>query len=250
MAALLVSSAAVAQPLTITVENLSGTDGFFLTPVWYGFHNGSFDLFSPGSPASPGLEALAEDGIVSVLQGEFAAPGRLQGVIANPAGFPGAPIIDAGETATTQVTPINPAGYRYFSYASMVIPSNDAFIGNGNPTAYEIFNAAGEFNGTRVIEIFGSNIWDSGTEVNDTFGAAFSTVGGTATDEGGVVALHTGLANFEGTGTPAGFNVAVGAAPGAGDLIARITISQVPEPASLGLIGTIVMAAAGARRRS
>lgn len=249
MASGLLTSTAKAQPLSISIENLSGADGFFLTPLWFGFHDGSFDLFDIGSSATLGLEELAEDGLLGNLQAEFDAPGRVQGVVANPAGFPGAPVIDAGETAETLFSTVNPAAYRYFSFASMVIPSNDAFIGNGNPTAYEVFNAAGDFNGPLTIEVFGSQIWDAGTEVNDTFGAAFSTIGGVSTDEGGTVQPHPGLANFEGTGTPAGFNVAAGAAPGASDLVARITISQIPEPASIALLSIAGLGLARGRRR-
>ena len=83
----------------------------------------------------------------------------------------------------------------------MVIPSNDAFIGNGNPTAYRIFNPDGSFAGPLVIDIFGDEIYDAGTEVNDGLGAPFSTLGGSSTDENGTVALHPGLGNFIGTDT-------------------------------------------------
>ncbi|MEO1495663.1 MAG: spondin domain-containing protein [Planctomycetota bacterium] len=248
IATLLLPAAAVAQPLSISVENLADTDGFFLTPVWFGLHDGSFDLFDPGSAATLGLEELAEDGLLDNLQAEFAAPGRVQGVVANADGFGGAPIIDPGETATTLLPTMNPAAYQYFSFASMVIPSNDAFIGNGNPLAYQVFNAGGDFIGPITIDVFGSNIWDAGTEVNDTLGAAFSTIGGMSSDENGVVALHLGLADFEGTGTPAG-SVALGAAPSSADLVARITITQIPEPTGLGLLSLAGLGLAGAGRR-
>jgi len=51
----------------------------------------------------------------------------------------------------------------------MVIPTNDSFIGNGDPLAYQVFNALGEINdmtGVFTIQVFGSDIWDAGTEVN------------------------------------------------------------------------------------
>lgn len=223
--------------LTFTNE---GNSDFFLTPLWFGFHNGAFDLFDPGSMASTSLENLAEDGIVDGLQADFTAapgvPGDLQGVAANPAGFPGAPVIDPGETATAFVTPINPASYQYLSFASMVIPSNDAFIGNGDPFAYQVFNPAGEINditGVYTIQIFGNNIWDAGTEANDTFGAAFSAVGGAGTDQNGVVTLGPDLSNFAGTGIPTGGTIQDLIEPG--ELLATITVSIVPEPASASL---------------
>jgi hypothetical protein len=34
--------------------------------------------------------------------------------------------------------------HQYISYAAMMIPSNDAFIGNDNPMGYPIFNENGE----------------------------------------------------------------------------------------------------------
>ena len=243
------AGSAIAQPLRIDVENLSPTGGFFLTPLWYGLHDGGFDLFDVGGAATPGLELIAEDGDPSVLEAEFAAPGRLQGVVLGENGFNPPPLIDTGESTFGIQQVFNPVAYRYFSFASMVIPSNDAFIGNENPTAYELYDAGGNFVGPLVIDIFGDEIWDAGTEVNDTMGAAFSTVGGVASDEGGTVQVHPGLGNFEGTGTPVG-DIGAGLAPSADVLFARITISQVPEPASLGLaLGTAACCLAWRPRR-
>lgn len=240
--------------IQVTVTN-EGNSDFFLTPAWFGFHNGAFDLFDAGSAASAALEALAEDGIVSGLQADFTAapgvPGDIQGVAANPAGFGGAPVIDPGETATAFVTPINPAAYQYFSFASMVIPTNDTFIGNGDPLAYQVFNSAGEINdasGTFTIQIFGSNLYDAGTEVNDTLGAAFSTAAGVSSDENGVVSILPDLSNLIGTNTPAGTTINDLIAPN--ELLATITVSVVPEPASAGLLLGSGMLLAWRRRRA
>lgn len=59
------------------------------------------------------------------------------------------------------------------SYASMIIPSNDAFIGNHNPQGIELFDVAGNFNGKKIITILGSMVWDAGTELNTEMDAAF-----------------------------------------------------------------------------
>ena len=131
----------------------------------------------------------------------------------------------------------------------MVIPSNDAFIGNDNAMAYELFDANGNFNGPLTIQVFGNEVWDAGTEVNNTMGAAFSAVGGDPTDQGGVVALLTagGLDNFEGTGIPPGNNITD--LLGSTELLATIQVTQVPEPNSVTMVGMGTLLLGFLRRR-
>lgn len=234
-----------AQQIQVTVENLQPADGFFFTPVWVGFHDGSFDLFDAGSTASAGLELIAEEGDFSVLSNEFAGSGT-DGAVFGPGGFGGAPVIDPGEV-TSALFDIG-ADDRYFSFASMVIPSNDAFFGNGDPLAHQLFDGNGIFNGPLTIDIIGGDIYDSGTEVNDGQGAAFSATGGTSTEEGGVVALHPGLENFLNTQTAAG--TTIGSIPGTNTPFARITITQVvPEPTTAGLLAGLAGCVLVRRRR-
>jgi hypothetical protein len=243
-----------AQQISITIENLQpAADGFFLTPVWIGFHDGSFDLYDGGSVASPGLQLIAEDGDPSTLRSEFAAAtngdatARHDDVVFAPGGFSGAPVLDAGESVTRFLTVPNSASNRYFSFASMVIPSNDAFIGNGNPLAYPIFDLSGASTGPLTIDLFGADIHDAGTEVNDAMGAAFSLLGGTRSDEGGtVIPVHPGLDNFVGTGTPAG---TIGTAIAANEPVARITIRAVPEPHTAALLLAATVAGVSSRHR-
>jgi hypothetical protein len=54
----------------------------------------------------------------------------------------------------------------------MVVPSNDFFIGNDSPTAYRLFDAAGNLR-SASITIKASEIWDAGSEVFDPDAAAF-----------------------------------------------------------------------------
>ena len=153
----------VQTQFTVTVENLAPENGNFLTPVWVGIHNGEFDTYDRGRPVSPGLESLAEDGDTALISTEFdlSGFGGAQATILD--GGPIAPGDAVSETFTLESTT---ATSRYFNYASMIIPSNDAFIANGNPLAHEIFDEAGNFIGANFI-VAGSQVLDAGSEVND-----------------------------------------------------------------------------------
>lgn len=183
--------------LTVEIENLAPKNGTLLTPVWFGIHNGTFDSYDRGRPVSPGLESVAEDGAVDIISREFnlAGFGTVQGAVSGLKGAPGP--IDAGETATFSVTVDGSAATsRYFSYASMIIPSNDFFISNGNERAHEIFDAQGNFLGADFT-ILGSQVLDAGSEVNDEVPANTAFFGqqtpNTGVTENGVVQLATGF---------------------------------------------------------
>jgi sugar lactone lactonase YvrE len=186
-----------ALTVTVSVENLSPDNGTFLTPLWFGFHNGSFDTYDRGRPVSPGLESLAEDGATDLISQEFdlAGFGTVQGTILGPDGTPGP--IDPGETATftVQLDPTDPNS-RFFNYASMIIPSNDFFIANGNEQAHPILDEDGNFIGADFI-VFGTNVLDAGSEVNDEIPANTAFFGqmapNTGVTENGVVQLAEGF---------------------------------------------------------
>src|SRR3954471_18310602 len=59
------------KTLNITVENLAPPRGTVLSQLWFGFHDGSFVVYKSGSPASPALERLAEDGNTGPLTVDF-----------------------------------------------------------------------------------------------------------------------------------------------------------------------------------
>ena len=256
----LVSVAQAQTTFQIEITNNQPANGFYLTPTWFGLHDGNFDYFDAGSAASNSTMLLAEDGVLDNGMGgglinDFANVqiGGSQGVAFGPSGFgSGAgqpPVIDPGETATLLLSTNSPDIFRYLSYSSMVIPSNDAFIGNDDPLQLEIFDALGNFNGPLEIAIFGADVWDAGTEANDGLGAAFSTNGGTGTDEALTVRPHPdGLAIFVGTGTAAGTTIGQGFF--SGDPIATIRISAIPEPThAILLLGGIASTAIIRRRR-
>ncbi|OMH34784.1 spondin domain-containing protein [Motiliproteus sp. MSK22-1] len=240
-------SQANAAMIKVEVENKSPTDGLFFTPVWLGFHSGGFDTFDVGAAASPALERLAEDGNPAPLNAALNASqaDSIGSVLTAPAGFAGAPIFDPGDIASATFD-LDPLAHRYLNYASMLIPSNDAFFGNADPLA--LFNAGGDFVGDIVISILGANIYDAGTEDNTETGAAF--LNQSNPDEGvattaGLIAQHSGFTAFPGGNVLGGTN-------GAGFFfdpvfadfsrnnglveIAQIRISRVPEPASAALL--------------
>ncbi|MEO0686665.1 MAG: spondin domain-containing protein, partial [Cyanobacteria bacterium J06649_11] len=184
--------------VTVTVENLAPENGTLLTPLWVGFHDGSFDTYDRGRPASAGLESLAEDGSTNLISREFISSGAglVDGTITAPGGATPGPI-DTGETTSLTFTlDRSLASSRFFNYAAMVLPSNDAFIANGNPEAFEIFDENGNFLGADFV-VRGNQVLDAGTEVHDDAEDSTAFLGqsspNTGTDENGVVELHQGF---------------------------------------------------------
>ncbi|MEL6532690.1 MAG: spondin domain-containing protein [Pseudomonadota bacterium] len=245
--ALLAGGTAHAATFDITVTNEAETGGLFLTPFLFVTHNGSFDAFDAGERSSGALQALAEEGDVSGLIGEAGAFST--GVGANPGGFGGPPVLDPGESATVRFS-VDPDNERFLSFFSMIIPSNDTFIGNEDPMAYEIISDTGGVL-AQTIEVFGNQAWDSGTEANDGSGAAFSSAGGARTDTPFETVQQAGDLSFL-LGQPTVAGTTINQVPGAGQLLASIEIAPVPVPASLPLLafGLGAMAFAARRKRS
>lgn len=267
----LLAATVAAAPLTVRVESLQPNGGLFFTPLWVAVHDGGFDVYDSGSAASAGLEAIAEDGNIAPLSMAFTSSSSgsggggsgIDGVIAGMSVAP--PPFNPGESAVMNFDVPNPATNRYFSYASMLVPSNDAFFANGNPLAHAVFDVAGNFAGPIVIDIFGSNILDAGTEANTEMEAAFINQTGPnmGTPEGGVVHPHMG---FIGSATgPAGTPIILGGTtaagttvdPSLGDFtlnqgavpIARITVTPEPSSAVLAAIALVLSGATWTARR-
>lgn len=178
--------------LAVIVENLAPTNGATLTPVWVGFHNGQFDNYNRGEVIPAGFEALAEDGNTAEVSAQFASSGfgAVDGTLG---GSPFGPTGIASGFFTVNSTDANA---RYFNYASMIVPSNDTWIANGNPLARQVFDDSGNFTPLDFI-VAGSSAVDAGTEVNDEIPANTAFFGqqtpNTGTDENGVVTGATGL---------------------------------------------------------
>jgi Ca2+-binding RTX toxin-like protein len=183
------------QKIAITVENLAPENGGSLAPFWFGFHNGQFDSFNEGESASPAIEALAEDGNTEPISQQFDDTnfGEVQGTLRGSLGGDFAP----GQVIETEVVlDGNSALSQYFSYASMILPSNDQFIANDNARDHLIFDDNGRFLGAEFT-VNALEAWDSGTEVNDEIpeNTAFfgQTTPNTGVDENGVVTQAPGF---------------------------------------------------------
>ncbi len=178
----------------VTYYNLAPEDGTVVSPLWVGFHNGTFDIYDVDSPAPERLERLAEDGDSAILSSDFieSGAGLVEGSIEGTAHFNA--VLPGDSAMETFILDANDERSRYFSYGTIVVPSNDAFIANNNPEGIEIFDEDGNFIGADFII---ERVYDAGTEVNDEVpeNTAFlaQMVPNAGVDENGVVGLHPGF---------------------------------------------------------
>lgn len=249
--AALTAAPVMAQTVDIRIENLQEAGGMSFTPFWVGFHDGTFDVFDAGSAASGGITTIAELGDTGPLTARFAME-QPMGVDATFADPSGPPVFSPGESATMSIDVGDASVNRYFNYASMVVPTNDLFV--GNDVRREIFDDAGTFLGPITIDIFGRSVYDNGTEVNDitdgpAFVAGIDATGGTDEFEDiqfffSRPGADSYLASIIGTTTAPGDDITRVFAEG--DLIGRITIVPAPGVASVGLMAGLGLMA---RRR-
>ena len=178
--------------IAVVIENISPAGGTFVTPVWVGFHDGDFDTYDRGRPVSPGLESLAEDGATALISTEFALSGfgSVDATLGSGPFGPGTTVFQ-----TFSLDGNNPQS-QYFNYATMIVPSNDAFVANGNPLAFQVFDDNGNFTPVEFI-VSGSSVLDAGVEVNDEIPENTAFFGqmtpNTGVDQNSVVDLHPGF---------------------------------------------------------
>ncbi len=150
-----VASSVIATPIQasnagmyeVTITNL--TRGQTFTPIMVASHKKGQYLFNLGQPASDELATLAESGNSQPLQDSLKSQGIAYDTVST------AGLLGPGESVTVRVRAFG--RYRYISVASMLIPTNDAFI------AVNGIKAPRGHHATTVV----SPGYDAGSELND-----------------------------------------------------------------------------------
>jgi len=231
---LLAASAANAAivRLSITVENLAPANSVSFAGLRFGVHNGSFDAFNNGEVAGQPIISVAERGSGADWFPAFAAaePNAVLGSVGG--------ALTPGATATSMTFLVDTMVNPFFTFASMIIPSNDHFIGNDNPMQYRLFDAAGTLLITQIDQR-ASQIWDNGSEITDPLAAAFLVIGNNAlrTAENGVVSFDfQQLLAYNGLTTAAGYVFDSNLAGNTAVYRISFTSAVVPEPASWAML--------------
>ncbi len=216
--------------VTVKIENLAPANSVSYAPLHLGFNNGTFDAFNIGTVAASGIVSVAEGGAGDVWQTDFAAadPTATRGTIGG--------LLQPGGMRTMSFlvdTALNP----YFTFASMVVPSNDFFIGNDSPTEYQLFNNGGSQLQIGSITVKANEIWDAGSEVYDPSAAAFTGDNGLRTAQHSVVAFNFAeFYGYNGLTTGAGYTFDSQLAAGTDVYRISFTAAPVPEPETYALM--------------
>ncbi len=169
----------------VTVTNL--TNGQPVSPVAVIAHQAGYSVFTIGSPATVGLETLAEGGDNSMLIAEADADANVLS-----SGSGAAPIGPAGsETVTIDVLESDLAGLMV-SVSTMLVNTNDAISGLNGVDVSGL--AEGDAWTGRAI------VYDAGTELNTELGAEIPGPAGggegfnaARSDRDDRVAMHSGV---------------------------------------------------------
>ncbi len=240
---------AAAVDVTVKIENLAPANSISFAPLHIGFNNGTFDAFNLGAAPGASIISVAEGGAGGAWQTAFGAadPGALRSTLGG--------LLQPGQAFTSTSFRIDTALNPFFTFATMAVPSNDFFIGNDSPTAFRLFDAAGNLI-VNTINQKASQIWDAGSEIFDPAAAAFVGNNSLRTAQNGVVNFNFAeLSGFNGLTTGAGY--VFNSALTSGSDIYRIsfTAAPVPEPqtyalmlAGLAAMGAVVRRRGAARR--
>ncbi|MPZ41899.1 MAG: PEP-CTERM sorting domain-containing protein [Betaproteobacteria bacterium] len=229
--------------VNVTVENLAPANSVRFAPLRVGFHGGVFDSFDIGAPAAAPIVSIAEGGSGSAWFPAFAAAdaGAVLGTAAD-ALLPG-----QSDSATFAV---DPATNPYFTFASMVVPSNDFFVGNDDPQQYRLFGASGNLLVSAITQR-SRDLWDAGSEIHDPAAAAFVGNNDLRADQNSVVALNFAeFAAFDGMLTAAGYIFQSQLAADTEIYRISFAVTPVPEPHTYVLmaLGLALVGWVGSRR--
>ncbi len=140
---------AQAAELDITITN--ATHGVFFAPLLVSAHSAEYKVFTTGSAASSGLQAMAEGGSIAGISDALSGIGAT--LVENPAEG----ILKPGASVTTSLNTDNAAGNQYLSVVAMMLPTNDGFVGL---SSWKIPTEPGTYK-------IALNAYDAGTEAND-----------------------------------------------------------------------------------
>lgn len=163
----------------VTITNLTRAQAF--TPIMVASHRNGVSLFELGDAASAELSALAEGGDVAPLTAKLEANKKVIQV-ANSGG-----LLMPGASVTVNVS--TERGAKRISLASMLIPTNDAFISLNNVKAPRGHGK----------KTYYAPAYDAGSEPNDELcvsipGPVCGGAGGSPGESGeGYVHVHAGI---------------------------------------------------------
>lgn len=218
--------------ITITVKNLAPVNSVSFAPLRFGFHNGSFDAFDNGEAPGAAIISIAEGGSGADWFPAFAAADPTA-VLGSTSGAQ-----TPGTSQTTLTFRVNTALNPFFTFASMVVPSNDHFIGNDDAQEYRLFDLSGNLLLSQINQS-ASDIWDGGSEIVDPAAAAF-LVGGTnalRTAQNGVVNFNfSELAQYNGLQTAAGYTFESNLFADTPIYEINFSVAAVPEPSTWAML--------------
>ncbi|MDE2796746.1 MAG: spondin domain-containing protein [Gemmatimonadota bacterium] len=158
-------------------------------PGVYASHEAPGLLFMPGTTASPGLEAMAEDGNPAILGAEVLAAGgfRTADAFLVPIGDQAPGPLFPGRSYGFEVTAVHG---EYLSFVTMLVQSNDIFFAPPE-SGIALFPDGQPLTGDVTDMVM---LWDAGTEVNEKpgigiFQAPRQLAPNTGMDEMGMVRL-------------------------------------------------------------
>jgi hypothetical protein len=218
--------------VNVTISNLAPSNSVSFAPLRLGFGNGTFDSFNNGEVAGPAIVSVAEGGSGSAWFPAFAAA-EPNGVF----GSVGGALLPGATASSSFLVDTMSANNRFFTFATMVIPSNDLFLGNDSPTAFQLFDTNGNLLINTINQTAGQ-IWDANSELANPANAAFVTGGNNdnRVAENGVIAFDRSELNvFNGLTTSAGyvFDSSLLSANATPVYQISFEVSAVPEPSSI-----------------